>query len=591
MSFIRVAVLPFKDLREMRKPSFLGEGISQDIINRLSLIDGFRITSSLSSFKFGTTNKSPSKISKALQVDLLIDGTYHQSKDKTRISASIIEPHFENILWSQTLEKPNAELFEVQDSLVQEIAEKIREHYWHFEILDLKGKNQNVEAYKLVLEGEHYYKKWNESDVNIAIDCFEKAIDLDSMNAQAYLGLANCFIFLSGTGYINSKEGLKKADDLCLLAKKHDPDLIALHFTIGSNYFWNNWNLEASFKEIQKVLTINPSHSESYAVMSLFYMLIEKPYLAQKNGNIALKLNPLSANTLFTRAWVYYLNKEYKNAIDHADKALELDGKLVPAIVIRSCSKLLLGEAVDMMADLDKYEKEHLDFSTRHGLMGLGGVFLKDQDLIEQQTGLLSADKSERSVAFLFLINAVSGNTTEAIQWLEKSIDERIPLLLFLMVDPLIEPIRNHPSYLESKKKLLAIRDFEDIIQTKKAKHPSKSWEKEAIEKLEHYMNEKQPFLEPNTSLKDIAMALKMHSNNLSWLINAHYGINFNEYINQFRVEIFKNRILDNSYGHLTLLGLAYECGFNSKSSFNTLFKRYTGLTPSQYNKQVKSFK
>ena len=87
-------------------------------------------------------------------------------------------------------------------------------------------------------------------------------------------------------------------------------------------------------------------------------------------------------------------------------------------------------------------------------------------------------------------------------------------------------------------------------------------------------------FTNPSLSLRQLAETLGIHPNKLSWLLNEHIGKNFNEYINGFRLEVFKQKALDPKNSHLTLLGLAYESGFNSKTVFNTFFKKMEGLTP-----------
>lgn len=91
-----------------------------------------------------------------------------------------------------------------------------------------------------------------------------------------------------------------------------------------------------------------------------------------------------------------------------------------------------------------------------------------------------------------------------------------------------------------------------------------------------------------NITLRSLAKKIDLHSNKLSWLINEGLGKNFNEYINGLRVEEFKKKALDPLYGQFSLLGIAYECGFNSKSVFNDFFKKSEGMTPSAWLKDQK---
>jgi YesN/AraC family two-component response regulator len=98
-------------------------------------------------------------------------------------------------------------------------------------------------------------------------------------------------------------------------------------------------------------------------------------------------------------------------------------------------------------------------------------------------------------------------------------------------------------------------------------------------------METESPFLDPSLSLRSLANQLEMHPNQLSWLLNEKLGKNFNTYINGFRVAHFKKLLTDSGNANISLIGLAYESGFNSKTVFNTVFKKETGLTPKEFQK------
>ncbi|TAL60301.1 MAG: AraC family transcriptional regulator, partial [Bacteroidetes bacterium] len=110
--------------------------------------------------------------------------------------------------------------------------------------------------------------------------------------------------------------------------------------------------------------------------------------------------------------------------------------------------------------------------------------------------------------------------------------------------------------------------------------------EPEAIqysEKLKSYMELSRPYLNPDLTLPQLAVEIGISTHLLSQVINEHFKLNFFDFVNQYRVEVFKERIVNPKYGNFSILGIAFECGFNSKSAFNRIFKKYTGLTPSHY--------
>jgi AraC-like DNA-binding protein len=102
---------------------------------------------------------------------------------------------------------------------------------------------------------------------------------------------------------------------------------------------------------------------------------------------------------------------------------------------------------------------------------------------------------------------------------------------------------------------------------------------------LEKYMRDEKPYLDPQLTLPKLADDLNIPSNYLSQIINENLKQNFFDYINKFRVEEVKSNMADSKFEHYSLLGIAYESGFNSKSAFNRIFKKSTGLTPSAFKK------
>jgi AraC-like DNA-binding protein len=139
-------------------------------------------------------------------------------------------------------------------------------------------------------------------------------------------------------------------------------------------------------------------------------------------------------------------------------------------------------------------------------------------------------------------------------------------------------------------------------IFSKSMNHPSvkpggkKKYEKSALSedmatqylrKLESYMKSEKPYLNSDLTLPELANKLSISIHHLSQVINEKYQKNFFEFINKYRVEEAKELFKDTKKNHLNIAAIGYESGFNSNSSFNAVFKKTTGLTPSEYRKTV----
>jgi len=108
---------------------------------------------------------------------------------------------------------------------------------------------------------------------------------------------------------------------------------------------------------------------------------------------------------------------------------------------------------------------------------------------------------------------------------------------------------------------------------------------KEHLERLFKYMKQEKPYLNPSLSLNKLARRLSIPSRYLSQIINESLGINFFDFVNGYRVEEAKKLFLDTSNGQRSILDLLFDAGFNTKSVFNRAFKKYTGMTPSEFKR------
>ena len=123
------------------------------------------------------------------------------------------------------------------------------------------------------------------------------------------------------------------------------------------------------------------------------------------------------------------------------------------------------------------------------------------------------------------------------------------------------------------------------INDIKKEKLIDKNLVLEIVNDLEKLMEEQQPFLNKNLSLSILSKKLNTRTHILSFVINTYYNVNFYTYVNKFRLEYSQSLLKNPKKQHLSMEGVAYESGFGSKSTFNTLFKKRIEMTPTQYKK------
>lgn len=104
--------------------------------------------------------------------------------------------------------------------------------------------------------------------------------------------------------------------------------------------------------------------------------------------------------------------------------------------------------------------------------------------------------------------------------------------------------------------------------------------------RLSQHMEQQKPYLNEDLNLNKLAEQCSMQPAQLSQIINQQYQMNFYDFVNQYRVEETKKKLCSSDFDHLSVLGIAFDCGFKSKSSFNRYFKKYAGVSPSEFKKK-----
>ncbi len=172
-----------------------------------------------------------------------------------------------------------------------------------------------------------------------------------------------------------------------------------------------------------------------------------------------------------------------------------------------------------------------------------------------------------------------------ASEWIKIGI---LVLQLFIVCWYLYKAL-NHPDLfrnVDSKLKLVSTIISEE--KNDEPEIPDENKNNEDIVKLKKFMTEEKPFLDPSLTIQDIAKEMNVPVRDLSVLINHQLGQHFYDFVNIYRIEYAKEILKDPTKNKVTILEILYEAGFNSKSSFNTAFKKHTGNTPTEYRKLLK---
>ncbi len=584
-----IAVLPFVNIGR-EENEYFSDGITEEIINALTKVRDLKVTARTSTFYYKDKHLDARIIGNELGVETLLEGSARILNDRVRITAQLIRTDTGFHIWSENFDRHLSDIFQLQDEISLLIVDKIRENFGHLEVQEhlIEAPTKNIEAYKHLLKGRELRMRWNAQDVKNAIPYFEQSITLDPSYADAHFEKGWCLGMLASWGYLIKDEGLLEANRYIDIGLQLNPNSAMGHYVKGTISFWGYWNYKDAFEHLQLSLKINPNSSEVRDAMADGFSALGKIDEALANNKMALRINPLSANLYFTKGNMIYFKKNFQEAVVLFDKALSINPCFPLALEMKAAA-LILDRQADLLASFventPQLERPN-SYRAIYDLMHNADAFNISKKEVEKEL----QEAAEISLrAWDLYYEVYSGNHEMALNILHNRIKERSGQLFNFRNDPLLEPLRTHRKYKEIEDSIFQTLDLPEFILEPKSPVASFPFDSGQIEHysevLELLMHQEKLFIDPELNLKQLAAHVGLHPNKLSWLLNNHFGKNFNDFINQFRIKEFQQMAVDPANKNLTLLGLAYDSGFNSKTVFNTFFKKETGMTPKQWLK------
>ncbi len=220
-----VAVLPFVDLSMERDQEYFCEGVAAEIIAALARVAGIRLASRTSSFRFKGTSLDSREIARRLRVRALLEGSVRKAGDRLRVTAELIDGASGFALWSGTFDRKLADVFSIQEEIARSIAEALKVTLSRDENEALgQPSTSDVQAYDHYLRGRKFYYQYRRRGVELALEMFQRALEIDPAYARAWAGAADCYCYF----YLyvaRVPENIRQAEAASRKALEIDPEL------------------------------------------------------------------------------------------------------------------------------------------------------------------------------------------------------------------------------------------------------------------------------------------------------------------------------------------------------------------------------
>ena len=464
----RLAVLPFVNMSADPENEYFSDGITEELLNALTRVDGLQVTSRTSVFAFKGKNTDIRDIAIQLNVDRVLEGSVRKSGNRVRITAQLINAADGYHIWSENYDRNLTDIFEVQDEISGIIANKLRENLSPAQQGEhlVKAPTKNVAAYTYYLKGLHFWNKLTPADSRTAVECYEQAIALEPKYAQAYAMCAAAYSFLGATGQMQPSKAFEIVHRYADKALQLDDGIAEGHIAKASAYLFYEWKWKEAFDALKRGIQLNHGAVEAYELLAYYYILMGEKRQAVQVMEEAEKMDPLSAIIAQTLGNIYVFAERYDDAVRQADKLLQIDPNM------RICIEMK-GWAVGMKGDWAKALEFFKEFHrlTNHplkGLMGVGFAYAKlgrkeeameclrkmEQRQLEEPDAVLDADFA----AVWYGLDDLD----KTFYFLNRCIDKRMGPVTYFLEYPAYQGIKKDPRYID----LLKRQGFtEDLIK------------------------------------------------------------------------------------------------------------------------------
>ncbi len=444
-----IAVLPFSDLSPQKDQESFCNGMTDEIIAKLSRLRGWKVMNRTSVMRYKHTEKDIKEIGQELNVATILEGSIRKEKDDIRVIAQLISVEDGFYLWSDTYDHKLDRIFVTQDDIAEKIANALQEKLTpeQKEML-LKSPTENLEAYTWYLSGRLLWGKRDKESLEKSIEYYKLAIKEDPNYALAYTGIADSYTILVDNLYIPLKEGYPKAKEAALKALELDETLAETHTSLAIIKNALEWDWAGAEREYKRAIELNPSHAIAHHWYALFLMERDLRNRSIAEIKLAQELDPLSLRINRNIGMMLYFVRRYDEAIEALMKTIEMDpdkmaGRKYLGLVY--LEKSMYKEALTEF----KITNNQFYICKTFGEMGKRAEALKMLDELIQQS------KKEFLSPYLFaLCYFTLRENDQGFRYLEKAYEERDAWMPFLKIDPRLDIVRSDPRFMTLLKKM-----------------------------------------------------------------------------------------------------------------------------------------
>ena len=446
-----IAVLPFVNASPDPDNEYLSDGITDELINALAKVEGLRVASRTSVFALKGKPQDVRAIGALLDCPVVLEGTVRRAGNQLRITAQLTSTEDGHLVWSQRYDREMDDAFAIQDEIARTIVNTLRATSFAG-VVDppTRRHTDNAAAYSLYLKGRFEWNRRTQEGVAAGIKFFEQAIAEDPGYALAYTGLADCYSMHVDYRSVPVAEGFEAAKAYARKAIELDDTLAEAHASLAWSLFIFDWNWDEAEREFRRAIELDPRYSPAHQWFAFLLLAKGATDEGLVESHTAVELDAGSASARRSLGIAYLYARRWDQAIYHFERGIAMNPTAEETYRMWGLTLAIAGrvdEAATMLREAN--DLPSAGTLTRASLgyaLARAGHHAGARAIYDDLAANVAAGRYVSPVAFSTILIGL-GELDTAVDWMERAMEDRRGWMLYLNVNPLLDPLRGHPRF------------------------------------------------------------------------------------------------------------------------------------------------
>jgi serine/threonine-protein kinase len=438
---LSLAVLPFRLLNPTKEFEYLGVGMADALITRLT--NQRQIYIRPTSSVLSQADADPRKAGEALKVDFILEGSLRTAGTRVRLSVQLIKISEGAPVWGSAFDEDVSDIFRVEDSLSRQVADALSIQFNGKERARVNRKLSNdAEAHRLYLQGRYAITRYTGESARTALDLLRAAVQRDPNLTHAWASIAE--VILNFSNYDWDTSLLPEARRAAERAVALDSELAEGHVSLGHVKWYYDWDWAGAESEFKTAIALQPDFAPAHDWYGQFLAQMGRLEDARRELTRSIELDPASIVTRVNLNMVDYYAGDFRKSAQAQEQLLAADATFFPALIECGRSYDLAGEHDKAIEYLERARAVSPSMWVRL-LIARATARKGDKGAARKRLEEVERSKSYSSPAMRAMVYDALGDHAQATALLEEAVKERSPWITFFKQDPVFRAFRKVP--------------------------------------------------------------------------------------------------------------------------------------------------